>query len=112
MERKWIYIILALTGASVTWYFNIRFTIDAGGQFDMLAFMQAAFANHAASSLSTDAIVVAVTFLIWAVAEARRLSMRHWWVYMVLTLFVAVSFAFPVFLAMREKHLMTVNRMA
>ena len=36
---------------------------------------------------------------------ARRIGMRHAWIYPVLTFTVALGFAFPLFLFMRERHL-------
>jgi hypothetical protein len=102
--------VFAVLGALATWYFNVRFSIDAGGGFDMLAFMRAAFANHAASSLSCDAIGAAATFMVWVFFESRRLGMRRWWLYVLLTMCVALAFAFPLFLFMREKRLVRPER--
>lgn len=37
--------------------------------------------------------------------EARRLGMRHLWVYVLGTVLVAFAFTCPLFLLMRERHL-------
>ena len=103
--RTILYGLLALSGAAVTWYFNIRFMIDAGGIFSLAAFIKNGFANPAAASLASDVSIGAVAFLLWLPFETRRLAMRRWWVYAALTLGVAFAFAFPLFLLMRERRL-------
>jgi hypothetical protein len=108
--RTLLFGLLALAGAALTWYFNIRFMLDSGGAFSLAAFIQQGFANPAAASLSSDVSVAAVTFLIWLPLEARRLQMRRWWVYALLTVTVAFAFSFPLFLLMREHRLQQIRR--
>jgi hypothetical protein len=103
--RTILYGLLALAGAAVTWYFNIRFMIDEAGVFSLATFIKNGFANPAAASMASDVLIGAVAFLLWLPFEARRLAMRRWWVYAVLTLSVAFAFAFPLFLLMRERRL-------
>ena len=108
--RTCLYGLLALAGAAVTWYFNIRFVLDAGGTFSLPTFVRQGFANPAAASLASDVSVAAVAFLLWLPFEARRLIMRRWWVYALLTLCVAFACAFPLFLLMRERRLQQIRR--
>ena len=103
--RTVVYGLLTIAGAAVTWYFNIRFMLDAGGTFSLAAFIREGFANPAAASLASDVSICAIAFLVWLPFEARRLMMRRWWVYAVLTLGVAFACAFPLFLLMRERRL-------
>ena len=103
--RTILYGLLALAGAAVTWYFNIRFMIDEAGVFSLATFIKNGFANPAAASMASDVLIGAVAFLLWLPFEAHRLAMRRWWVYAVLTLGVAFAFAFPLFLLMRERRL-------
>lgn len=103
--KQGIYAALAAVGLVATWYFNLRFMAESGGAFDIVAFVRAGYANSAASSLSNDLLVGCVTFLAWSFFEARRLAMKHWWLYVVLTFGVAFAFAFPLFLCVRERRL-------
>jgi len=103
--RQWMYGTLAAAGAAATWYYNVRFMAAGGWRFDLTAFVAGGFANDAAGSLAADVIVAAVVFLLWIRPEARRLGMRFWWLYGVLTVTVAFAFAFPFFLCMRERRL-------
>jgi hypothetical protein len=108
--RTCLFGLLALVGAALTWYFNIRFMIDNGGTFSLPGFIQNGFANPAAASLTSDVAVAAVAFLLWLPIEAHRLQMRRWWVYAVLTVSVAFAFSFPLFLLMRERRLQQIRR--
>lgn len=97
--------LLAAAGAVVTWYYNIQFMSAAGGTFSLAAFIRDGFANPAAASLASDVSIAAIAFLVWLPFEARRLGMRRWWLYALLTVCVAFAFAFPLFLLMRERRL-------
>ncbi|MCU1447798.1 DUF2834 domain-containing protein [Cryobacterium sp.] len=59
----------------------------------------------AVSSLTTDLLVAFIAGSILILVEARRLRMKAGWAYVLLGLFVAFAFAFPLFLAMRERKL-------
>jgi hypothetical protein len=59
----------------------------------------------AIGSLTIDLLVVGVAAGAFVVIEARRLGMRHLWVYLLLAVLVALAVAFPLFLAMRERRL-------
>lgn len=102
--RQTGYGLLALLGLFTTWYYNLVFMNESGG-FSLTAFMSAWNANAAASSILWDVSVAALTFCVLALAEARRIGMRHAWIYLVLTFSVALGFAFPLFMMMRERRL-------
>jgi hypothetical protein len=78
--RTILYGLLALAGAAVTWYFNIRFMIEEGGIFSLATFIKNGFANPAAASMASDVSIGALAFLLWLPFETRRLAMRRWWV--------------------------------
>ena len=78
---------------------------EAGSFFVLGAFIDGVFANHASSSIGWDIAIACAAFITWMLAEARRLGMRHAWLYVVLTFGVAFAFAAPLFLYMRERHL-------
>jgi hypothetical protein len=104
--RLIVYAGLAVVGLLATWTFNLRFMEESGGSFSAAEFVRAGYANSASSSLSNDLLVGCVAFLVWSFAEARRLGMRHWWIYPVLTFGIAFAFAFPLFLFVRERRLL------
>jgi cbb3-type cytochrome oxidase subunit 3 len=61
--------------------------------------------NPATRSITIDILFLSLAAIIWMLLEARRLSMRGVWIYVVLGVFVAISFAFPAFLIHRERTL-------
>jgi hypothetical protein len=69
--------------------------------------MCAAYAALAMAAL--DVTFVAVTALVFMLAEGWRLGMRRLWVYVLLTFAVAISVALPVFLLMRQLRLASVR---
>lgn len=95
---------LAISGLFGTWIFNLQYVAQSGG-FDAIEWLRLGFANPAAASLTVDVLVAFAVFIVWALGEARRLGMRHGWLYPALGFLVAFAFAFPLFLLMRERHL-------
>lgn len=65
----------------------------------------------AVTSLSVDLLIVAIAGSMLIVVEARRAGMRHAWVYIAVSCITAFAVGFPLFLAMRERHL-TASRSA
>lgn len=52
-----------------------------------------------------DIAVILVVFFYCSFFEARRLQMKHWWIYVPLSIGVALAFAYPLFLLMRERKI-------
>jgi len=98
------YLVLAVVALGGTWSQNILFFREAGTTSG-LAFIQACFANHAAASISIDIILFAFAAFVFMRVEARRLQIRFFWLYVLLSFLVAVSVTFPVFMAVRQKRL-------
>ena len=61
--------------------------------------------NGAATFATIDLLAVALVGIIFMVAEGRRLGMRFIWLYVLLSLAVAISVALPLFLIARQFRL-------
>ncbi len=107
-KKERVYVILAAAGLVLTWYHNLNFLMETGS-VDIRDFILACFVNHASASIAWDVSIAAATFLTWSYVEARRLQMPRWWLMPVLTLGVALAFAFPLFLLLRERRLKSVS---
>lgn len=94
------YVALAVLGATLTWTFNVR-SFAAGDNY----FGDWFGSGPAVLSLTVDVLWVAVVVIIAMSVEARRLGMRHVWVYAVAIFVIALAFALPLFLCMRERQL-------
>ena len=95
-----VYLSVAAIGLVGTAYFNITGFTSGGGNF-----FAAWFANPAVSSLSVDLLATASAASIFIIIEGRRLRMRLPWLYVLGSFVPAVASVFPLFLAMRERHL-------
>lgn len=100
-----VYLLFAVAGAVVPWFFNIKFVVDTGEMITPHGLIAGGFVTPLSSSLTSDFLIGTTPVLIWMVMEARRLGMRHWWVYVVLTFLIAFAFTCPLFLFMRERRL-------
>ncbi|QCW99150.1 DUF2834 domain-containing protein [Aggregatimonas sangjinii] len=98
------FLVLAIIGLCATWYFNIRFYTEVADT-SIGNFIALTKTTLPAKSINADIAVVAIVFLVWMVYEARKLKMRHWWVYIPLTFLVALAFSFPLFLFFRERNI-------
>lgn len=103
--KRTLYLLLAIFGLVMTWYYNLQFIAESGGSFDVMEFIAAGATNAAAQSLSWDLAIACVTGLIWIYFESRRMDLGYFWVYIILAFCVAFAFAFPLFLFFREGKL-------
>ncbi len=105
MTRNWtplavIYLALAVFGLVGTWTFNAIAIVQMSDFVgDLLT------SGPAVSSITVDLLVVAVAGAIFIIVEARRIGMKRGWLYVVVSGVTAFAFAFPLFLAMRQRHL-------
>jgi len=101
--RKTLYLLLAGVGLALPYYFFLSFVAETG--LDVGAFLRQLFATKISSFFAVDLLVSTVVFLAYVRDEARRCRMGRWWLYVAATLLVGLSFAFPIFLYMRERSL-------
>lgn len=102
---RMIYLTLAIFGLVMTWYYNLQFMADSGGSFDIAAFVAAGATNAAAKSLSWDLFIACIAGLTWIYFESKRMGLKFFWVYIILSFGVAFAFAFPLFLFVRQGRL-------
>ena len=101
--RSAVYLVLAACGLVGTAYFNFQW-LDGDFDHSVDGFLEAAFANSASSSFGVDLTVAFLAGAAFMFFEGRRIGMRFWWVFVVLSSAIAFAFAFPLFLWARERH--------
>ena len=98
-----VYLVLAVVGLVGTWWFNLTFFAapDAG------SYLGGWFANAAASSAAVDILVTGAAASILMIVEGRRLGWPVWSLVLLVVgaIAIAAAFAFPLFLALRERSL-------
>ncbi len=94
-----IYFALAIGGLIATWYFNLSYR---GSNY-----IGDWFANPASSSAAADIITVLFVTMLFYFTEGRRIGLPWWFLLLLvpLSIGVAVAFAFPLFLGVRELKL-------
>ena len=105
-----IYLAFAIAGAVAPTLANIDFVQSYGPGFDLLKFIHLANLNPASQSLSRDLLIGAGAITFWIVNEARRLKMNNLWIVLSSTFLIAFAFGAPLFLFLRERRLMELER--
>jgi len=98
------YAAIGLVALIGTWGNNVAY-LDLGLVGATLHFWQETLVNPASRSITVDILFLGLAVIIWMLLEARRLSMRWTWLYILAGLFIAISAAFPAFLIHRERIL-------
>jgi len=99
-----LYALAGLVALVGTWGNNLQYSHL--GMMEMnVRFWQETLANPASRSITVDILFVGLAAIIWMFLEARRLSMRGVWFWVLFGLFVAMGAAFPWFLVHRERVL-------
>ncbi len=93
----------AVLGTVLPYAYFVPFVATNGLNFPLL--IEQLFANQISAFFGMDVLVSALVLWAFVFSEGRRRGMRHLWVYVVCTLTVGVSLAFPLFLYVREGKL-------
>src|ERR1700722_16274223 len=99
-----LYGALAFAALLGTWSQNLAFMAlpDNGGA---LGFIRASGANPPAASIGIDLSFMCPAAFVWRVGEARRFGIRLVGAYIVLSMIVAVSVMFPLFLLAKQRRM-------
>jgi hypothetical protein len=100
MNKKNIYLLLAIIGFIAPYYFFLQVR-----EFDLGQLFQLFSTSRILSGLAMDLLVSVIVFWFFMFTEARKLQMKNAWVYLLASLLVGLSFALPLFLYFRERKL-------
>lgn len=103
MKQRITYLVLSIVGVVVPWFFLLHFLGEAHPTVTL--FVSSIFANQVSSSAAVDLLISAFVFFAFVFFEGKRLNMKHLWMFIPATLFVGLSFALPLFLYFRAKHI-------
>lgn len=104
MQKQVFYAIAALVGLCVTWYFNLQ-AMQLNPDFSYASFIADNYVNPSSASITNDIAVVCAVFFFWCYHESKRIGLKLWWLYIPLSILIAIAVAFPIFLLMRERKL-------
>ena len=98
-----IYLVLAIAGFILPYSQLIPFFAEHG--FNLPVFWSQLFINHISTDFAFDLIVTSIVFWLFVFREGTRLHLKYLWIYIVLNLAIGLSFALPLFLWVRSRHL-------
>ena len=101
MTLRRAYAALAIVGAILPYAFFIPWVRAHG--FDWGRFFALPFASGPGALFASDLLYAALVFMIFAVAEGRRVGVRPIWLAPVAIWVVGLCFALPLFLWLRER---------
>jgi hypothetical protein len=101
MKVKYVYLLLCLPGALAPGSFFVGFLAEHG--FDVRELFRQLFVNRISAFFGMDVVVSAIVLLVWIRTERRRRYIQGWWLAVLGTLGVGVSFGLPPFLFLRER---------
>ena len=101
--KKNIFLVLAIIGFIVPFYFIFRFMNING--FNLPLLMQQVFANEASTAFVADLTISIIVFWVFMFAEASKLQMKNSWIYFLASSLIGLSFGLPLFLYFRERQL-------
>lgn len=96
-----VYGIIAVVALVATWTNNLAFLAQPENH-QTTSFFHALYLNHASASIANDLFLLCLVCFIFMVREARRLGIRHVWIYILLSMLVAISVMFSLFLIARQ----------
>jgi hypothetical protein len=105
-NKHYFYLLLTIFGGGITFYFTMLGIIEHKGNFDSVEFIMSTWLdNYYAKSLTFDFWTGTIAGTFFIILEGYRLKMKRIWLYLILTVFVAYAFGFPLFLFIRELKL-------
>ena len=101
---KKIYLILAIIGIIIPYYFVWMFIIE--NWLNIALFSQEIFATFPAGNFASDLVISIIVFLLFLSQNIKKYKvMPNMWVFVWICSFVWLSCAFPLFLYYRERSL-------
>ncbi len=99
---KTLYLVLAVVGAVVPYLFFLQHFSSEG--FGLVGFVNALFANPAASGFTADLLITSSVFWIFMFHQHKRGKGPRPVIFIVLNLLIGLSCAFPAYLYARERQ--------
>ncbi|MFA9213608.1 MAG: DUF2834 domain-containing protein [Candidatus Methylacidiphilales bacterium] len=108
----YFYLLLAIIGGGLTFYYVLLGTITHNGKFDILNFIQSTWVdNYYAKSLTFDFWTGAIAGTFFVIVEGIRLKIKRYWLYPIAIILIGFAFGFPLFLYVRHKKIIDQNNL-
>jgi hypothetical protein len=98
-----LYAILAVIGLIAPYAVFAWFLATNG--FNLRLIFDQLFANHILLAFATDLTISIVVFWVYLYRESHRYQIRNWWLFVLASIVIGLSFALPLFLYVREPRM-------
>ena len=95
------YVLIAIVSVILCWSEAFQY-LEFGFFGAWKAFFTDVNVNHGSRFLNYDASSVCITFAIWSIVDGKRKNIKYAFLYPIMGVLVAISFAFPLYLIHRE----------
>jgi hypothetical protein len=75
-----------------------------------IKFWKDTLVSNSSRFITIDILFLSLAACTWMLLEANKLKIRNAWIYIIVGLFIGISFAFPLFLMRRERLLAKENK--
>jgi hypothetical protein len=100
--KKNLYIFLTALGLAFPYYFIfLFFSTNEGAAIPAILQL---FETNMSAGFNADLLVSVLVFWVFVYFESKQINLKNWWIFLPATL-IGLSFAFPLFLYVRESHL-------
>lgn len=105
--RHALFVIAAIGSLVWAWSSGLDWVADGGSLLNLPSFFIDAYrSGHAAAFLTVDILVVWGVFIVWVIADARRIGLgTKWGIGFAGLSLLGTCFAFPLYLVVRERTL-------
>jgi hypothetical protein len=100
MKARHFYLVCCVLGLIFAYWQFVPWLLEHGLNVEL--FVRELFGNRVSAFFAIDVIVSAIVLIWFIQSEGKRLRIRLLWLPTVGTLFVGVSFGFPLFLFLRQ----------
>lgn len=101
--KKNVYLFLTFLGLILPYYFIFRYYGENSASSTLLAVLEL-FETNMSAAFNMDLFVTLLAAWTFMVFEGQRIKMKNWWLFLPATA-IGLSFALPLFLYFRERHL-------
>jgi hypothetical protein len=101
--KKNFYLFLSFLGLLLPYYFIFKY-YGANSASSTLASIAQLFRTDMSAAFNMDLLVSVLAAWTFMLVEGNRIRMKNWWLFVPATL-IGLSFALPLFLYFRERHL-------
>ncbi|MEM8676927.1 MAG: DUF2834 domain-containing protein [Cyanobacteria bacterium P01_G01_bin.67] len=111
--RQVLFLSLAIAGFIWPIYYIVQFITEINDgfsstdlqAFDISTFVSQVWVTNPSSFVAADLAIVLVIGLAFIVTEGRRLKLKFWGIYIILTFLISYAFSFSLFMFVRERKL-------